>query len=121
VNPLTRVTDAALDVLEVLIGPDEDLYGLKIAQLAGRKTGVVYPILARLEEAGWVDSFWERAEPSDRGPRRRFYQLNPGALTEARDLLQVRRGAIRQRSGLPCQQAFPVGRANSFPQQGETR
>ncbi|MBE1465928.1 hypothetical protein H4W33_004940 [Kibdelosporangium phytohabitans] len=33
-DSLSRVTDATLDVLEVLIGPDEDLYGLKVAQLA---------------------------------------------------------------------------------------
>lgn len=100
---LARVTDAVLDVLEVLIGPDEDLYGLKVAQAAGRKTGVVYPILNRLEEAGWVDSFWERAERTDRGPRRRFYRLDPQALNAARSLLLERRGVVRQRSstGLP--------------------
>ncbi|WP_082403486.1 helix-turn-helix transcriptional regulator [Saccharothrix sp. NRRL B-16348] len=104
---LRRVTDATLDVLEVLIGPDDDLYGLKISELAERKTGVVYPILSRLEEAGWVESFWERAEPSDRGPRRRFYRLSPGALAGARDLLLDRRGVVRQRS--------QAGASNSVP------
>jgi PadR family transcriptional regulator, regulatory protein PadR len=106
-DPLSRVTDATLDVLEVLVGAEDDLYGLRIAQLAGRKTGVVYPILARLEDAGWVDSLWERAEPSDRGPRRRFYQLNPSALAGARELLKQRRGAIWQRSVSPRLSAVP--------------
>jgi PadR family transcriptional regulator PadR len=96
VEPLSRVTDATLDVLEALMGPDSELYGYKVAELAVRKTGVVYPILDRLEAAGWVDSEWERAERGDRGPRRRFYRLNPGGLSAARGLLVERRGAVRQ-------------------------
>jgi DNA-binding PadR family transcriptional regulator len=104
---LSRVTPATLDVLEVFLGPDADLYGFKIAQAAGRKTGVVYPILGRLEEAGWVESFWERAEKSDRGPRRRFYRLSPDGLAAARELLLTRRGATRQRT-VPPQ---PTGRS----------
>lgn len=78
------MTPATLDVLEALMGPDEELYGLKIAQNAGRKAGSVYPILARLEEAGWVESSWEREERGDRGPRRRFYRLVPDGLAAAR-------------------------------------
>src|SRR5689334_12342880 len=92
---LSRVTSATLDVLEALMGPDEELYGLRIAQNAGRKPGSVYPILARLEEAGWVESFWEREERGERGPRRRFYRLGPDGLAAARALLIERRGAIR--------------------------
>jgi PadR family transcriptional regulator len=107
---LSRVTPATLDVLEALMGPDEELYGLKIAQKAGRKTGSVYPILARLEEVGWVESFWEREERSERGPRRRFYQLSPDGLAAARALLIERRGAVRQRVGraAPTRSPSPV-------------
>ena len=96
---LSRVTPATLDVLEALMGPDEELYGLKIAQNAGRKAGSVYPILARLEEAGWVESSWEREERDERGPRRRFYRLVPDGLAAARAVLIERRGAVRQRTG----------------------
>ncbi|HZU75513.1 MAG TPA: helix-turn-helix transcriptional regulator [Dehalococcoidia bacterium] len=92
-EPLSRITPAILDVLEVLLGPDEELYGLKIAQAAGLKTGTVYPILTRLEAAAWVESYWEQAQPSDRGPRRRFYRLNPDGITAARAALSARRGA----------------------------
>jgi DNA-binding PadR family transcriptional regulator len=81
------------------MGPDEELYGLKIAQNAGRKAGSVYPILARLEQAGWIESSWERDERDERGPRRRFYRLAPDGLAAARALLIARRGAIRQRTG----------------------
>jgi PadR family transcriptional regulator PadR len=96
---LSRVTPATLDVLEALMGPDEELYGLKIARNAGRKAGSVYPILARLEGAGWVESSWEREERQERGPRRRFYRLAPDGLAAARVLLIERRGAVRQRTG----------------------
>ena len=107
---LSRVTPATLDVLEALMGPDEELYGLKIAQNAGRKTGSVYPILARLEEAGWVDSCWEREERGERGPRRRFYRLSLDGLAGARALLTERRGTVRQRTGsrAPAGSPHPV-------------
>lgn len=107
---LSRVTPATLDVLEALMGPDEELYGLKIAQNAGRKAGSVYPILARLEEAGWVQSSWEREERDERGPRRRFYRLDPGGLAAARALLIERRGTVRQRTGkgVPVHSPHPV-------------
>jgi PadR family transcriptional regulator, regulatory protein PadR len=97
-EPLTRVTPAMLRVLEVLLGPDEELYGLKIAQAAGLKTGSVYPILARLEDAGWLESFWESAERGDRGPRRRFYRFNPDGITAAREVLAERSGDERRPS-----------------------
>jgi PadR family transcriptional regulator len=88
-----RMTDATLDVLEVLLGPDEDLYGLKIANAIQRPTGSVFPILARLEQFGWVTSEWEVSEPSVRGPRRRFYRLSPQGLGAARSALAERRPA----------------------------
>ena len=92
------------------MGPDEELYGLKIAQNAERKTGSVYPILARLEEAGWVESSWEREERDERGPRRRFYRLSPDSLAAARALLIERRGAVRRRAGkgVPVHSPKPV-------------
>jgi PadR family transcriptional regulator PadR len=111
----SRVTRATLDVLEALMGPDDELYGLKIAQNAGRKVGSVYPILARLEEAGWVESSWEREERGNRGPRRRFYRFNPAGLAAARTLLAARRGAVRQRtaSGTPGRKPHPVTESTS--------
>lgn len=113
---LSRVTPATLDVLEALLGPDEELYGLKIARNAGRKTGSVYPILARLEEAGWVESCWEREERGERGPRRRFYRLSANGLAGARVLLTERRGAVRQRFGrrVPAGSPNPVAELLRF-------
>jgi len=46
---------------------------MKATKLA---SGTVYPMLARMEAAGWVRSEWEDVEPSEVGrPRRRYYIL----------------------------------------------
>lgn len=90
--PKFRVTDATLDVLEVLLTQDDTLYGLKIAKQTGRPTGSIFPILARLEEHGWVESAWETAERPERGARRRLYRLKGEGLVQARALLRERRG-----------------------------
>jgi len=93
-----RVTDATLDVLEILLDGGDDLYGLKIAKAAGRPTGSVFPILARLENYGWVTSEWEAGDPTARGPRRRFYRLSPDGIELAANLLKRRRAkAVRPR------------------------
>lgn len=96
-----KVTDATLDVLEVLLEGDEQLYGLKIAKAAGRPTGSVFPILARLEQAGWVTSEWESSEPAAKGPRRRFYRLSGAGSPGARELLGQRRAAHRRGTSWP--------------------
>jgi DNA-binding PadR family transcriptional regulator len=89
---LPRVTAATLDVLEVLLDHDDgQLYGLKIAKMIGRPTGSVFPILARLEQLGWVTSKWETAEQSASGSRRRFYRLSGEGMASGRVLLDQRR------------------------------
>jgi DNA-binding PadR family transcriptional regulator len=102
-----RVTDATLDVLEVLLGPDEDLYGLKVAQAIGRPTGSVFPILARLEQFGWVTSEWESGDPASKGARRRFYRLSPEGLARGRALLAERRPIRRVTRHQVAPRLFP--------------
>jgi PadR family transcriptional regulator PadR len=72
-----RITIPVQMVLRVLL--DEPLgehYGLEIARRTPLPSGSVYPILARLEQAGWVSSAWEDIDPVAEGRRpRRYYQL----------------------------------------------
>ena len=86
-----RLTAATLDVLEVLLTADDELYGLKIAKAAGRPTGSVFPILARLERLGWVTSAWESGDSAARGSRRRFYHLSGEGSLQAQEALSKRR------------------------------
>jgi PadR family transcriptional regulator len=87
-------------VLRVLIeDPAQRRYGLELCELSGLASGTVYPILARLEQAGWLESEWEDASvPRDSGrPRRRFYGLTPDGVQLSREAL-VRQAAAQRRS-----------------------
>ncbi|KOX33879.1 PadR family transcriptional regulator [Saccharothrix sp. NRRL B-16348] len=68
--------------MEVLLKSDQPRWGLEIIKLTGRPSGSVYPLLDRLERAGWVTSSWDD-DSERRGPRRRMYVLTPGGAQEA--------------------------------------
>jgi DNA-binding PadR family transcriptional regulator len=81
---MTTPTQAVLHVL--LNGPDDEHYGLELCALAGLPSGTLYPILARLEQAGWVESRWEDPETHVREgrPRRRYYRITPDGAVRSR-------------------------------------
>ena len=69
----------------VLLGLREGLaHGFDIIDATGLRSGSVYPILRRLEDAGLVRSHWERAPVArqEGRPPRRYYELT-GAGSEA--------------------------------------
>ena len=84
---LSRITEATVAVLEVLSRSDESSWGLQIIKSSGKPAGSVYPILERLEKAGWVTSFWEDSTERS-GPRRRYYELTEGGATAAAAAIQ---------------------------------
>ena len=81
-EPLGRIGAATVDVLGVLLDSDQPRWGLEIIKLTGRPSGSVYPLLDRLERAGWVTSSWDD-DSERRGPRRRVYVLTPDGAREA--------------------------------------
>ncbi|HEV2664584.1 MAG TPA: PadR family transcriptional regulator [Blastocatellia bacterium] len=63
-------------------------YGFDIMDMTGLPSGTVYPALRRLEEAGYVDSKWEKhaiAQAAQRPPRKYYELTKEGkeALAEA--------------------------------------
>jgi PadR family transcriptional regulator, regulatory protein PadR len=80
------MTLQTLKVLKVFTNePRTEHYGLEICRAAGLPGGTIYPILARLEDAGWLTSGWEDIDPVVAGRRRRrFYQLTPEGAERAR-------------------------------------
>ncbi|MEV0792645.1 helix-turn-helix transcriptional regulator [Kribbella sp. NPDC050459] len=88
-----RITVPTLKVLQALIEAEgsERMYGLELMDRTGLKSGTLYPVLARLERAGWVESTWEDVDPRDAGrPRRRFYRLTGlGQRTSTAELSQL--------------------------------
>jgi len=92
--PLSRVTDATLDVLEALIDSVDPVWGLRLVKSTGRPAGSVYPILERLERTGWVESAWDE-DAARSGPRRRLYRVTTDGAAQARQLVAARRPAPR--------------------------
>jgi DNA-binding PadR family transcriptional regulator len=76
-------------VAPMLDDPTHLWYGLELAAAADLKSGTIYPILARLEKAGWLISRWEDVNPSEAGrPRRRLYELTGHGREMAREALE---------------------------------
>jgi DNA-binding PadR family transcriptional regulator len=81
-----RLSGPTLRVLKhFLDAPTKSWSGGEIRNAINIGAGTLYPLLARLEAAGWCESEWERVEPTQAGrPRRRFYKLTPGGRARAR-------------------------------------
>ena len=101
-----RVTMAVATVVAAFVeDPAADRYGLDLIGVTGLPSGTLYPILVRLQRAGWVESAWEEVDPSAAGrPARRYYRLTTDGLARARvalaDLHQ-RFGRTRPASSKP--------------------
>lgn len=93
------MTWLTLRVLGVLLDdPASDHYGLDLAKRAGTKIGSVYPILLRLERAGWLTSHKEAIDPAGAGrPRRRLYRLTTIGAQAARQAILDAQQALASR------------------------
>lgn len=70
-----QLTPQTMKVLAALVA-EPGASGADICRATKLPSGTVYPILARLEEAGWLGSAWESGDPTQLGrPRKRFYHL----------------------------------------------
>ena len=80
-----RMSLQTLQVLEAFLeNPAEQLSGADVHQRCGIASGTLYPILLRLETAGWFVSHWESVDPSAVGrPRRRLYRLTSTGIRQA--------------------------------------
>jgi len=91
--------------------PMREMYGLEICAAAGLPSGTIHPILARLEQAGWLQSHWEAVDPKEKGrPRRRYYRLSPDGVELARDALARAHAAAAKLTALRLRPA-PGGTA----------
>jgi len=83
-----RISLQTLRVLEAFLeSPTDQLSGADVQKRSGLASGTLYPILLRLEAAGWFVSRWETIDPVSAGrPRRRLYRLTPSGLTRASEI-----------------------------------
>jgi DNA-binding PadR family transcriptional regulator len=83
-----RISLQTLRALEAFLeNPTDELSGADVQKRSGLASGTLYPILLRLESAGWFLSRWENIDPATAGrPRRRLYRLTPNGLTRASEI-----------------------------------
>ncbi|MFD0745083.1 PadR family transcriptional regulator [Phytohabitans flavus] len=81
-----QVTAAVAKVLAAFLAdPGADRYGLDLMRATGHPSGTLYPILQRLQRAGWVAAHWEEVDPVAAGrPARRYYRLTADGTVAAR-------------------------------------
>jgi DNA-binding IclR family transcriptional regulator len=100
---MSRLSVPAQWVLEMLLeDPSREWSGMQVARANGLSGATVYPLLARLEAVGWLQSRWEAVPPGPAAaPARRLYRLggvNAGAVRQA--LAAAGRPATRTTWGL---------------------
>lgn len=80
-----RLSHPTLLVLRAIIAtPNQGISGAEIGRLTKLMSGTLYPILIRLEDAGWLESEWEEVDPRDVGrPRRRLYTITRAGRARA--------------------------------------
>jgi PadR family transcriptional regulator, regulatory protein PadR len=108
-----KLTGPLERVLRVLIAdPSAQHYGYDLMKAAKLPSGTLYPMLARLQQDGLVESEWEaqREEAGGRPPRR-YYRLTAEGLRVAR--LELAQAAARS----PARQA---GYGTARPAPGST-
>jgi PadR family transcriptional regulator, regulatory protein PadR len=106
-----KLTGPLERVLRVLVAdPTAEHYGYDLMKATRLPSGTLYPMLARLQQEGLVDSQWEEQRPDAAGrPPRRYYRLTAeGARVARLELAQAktqpsstRRVAARAAHGTP--------------------
>jgi PadR family transcriptional regulator PadR len=97
-----QVTRQTFEVLSALMASSaEGLSGAQIGRVTKLASGTLYPILMRLEQAGWLESQWETEDPHILGrPRRRFYRVTGLGENRAKAAARKMSSAI---GGLVCE------------------
>jgi DNA-binding PadR family transcriptional regulator len=68
--------------------PNRQWAGTELSKKTGHGSSTLYPLLAKLETAGWLSAEWEQIDPKEQGrPRRRYYRLTAIGARGARRAL----------------------------------
>lgn len=106
-----QLKKGALDILLLKLLSEKTLYGYELMTLLGKesggyfaaKEGTLYPVLYRLEDAGYIKSNWE-ANDTRRGAPRKYYSITQkgvGHLTGAQGEMNEFIVAIQKIMGGP--------------------
>jgi PadR family transcriptional regulator len=80
------ITPKMARVLKIFLEePDQPRYGFELMKLTGMASGSLYPMLAKLERAGWLTRGKENIDPHVAGrPPRMHYKITGAAIPAAR-------------------------------------
>lgn len=85
-----RLTKKTIIVLELIAQAGEaGITGYDLMKTAGIWSGTAYPLLKRIQGAGWITSKWEDnaiADASGR-PRRKYYKITMTGQAQLREAL----------------------------------
>ena len=97
-----RMTTSVLKVVSAMLADvTAERYGLDLMHDTGLASGTLYPILVRLERAGWVASHWEDIDPIAEGrPARRYYVLTPHGAEGARREIAIVHQQLSRATGV---------------------
>ena len=92
-----KVTHSLVQVMLALFeSPHERHWGYELSKRAGVRSGVLYPILKRLLEKGWLSDGWEDPSETARSrPPRRYYVLTDEGRSQVGLLLGRARSDAR--------------------------
>ncbi|MFI6900317.1 PadR family transcriptional regulator [Nonomuraea sp. NPDC050394] len=90
-TPVSVTPKVAQILKQFLEDPSQARYGYDLMQATGQPSGTLYPILAQLKRAGWIEGHQEDIDPSQAGrPRRRGYLLTEiGRLQATYQLTEI--------------------------------
>ena len=84
-----RRTHALIQLAMTLMeDPRRDHWGYDLSRRSGVRSGVLYPLLSRMLELGWVSDGWEENAAAGRPPRR-YYRLTDLGLRELGGILDA--------------------------------
>jgi PadR family transcriptional regulator PadR len=87
-----RRTNAAISVMAALMeDPSARHWGYSLSKRAGVRSGVLYPVLHRMLDEGWLRDGWEDPREIEGRPPRRYYELTGEGIEHFRTELEVAR------------------------------
>jgi DNA-binding PadR family transcriptional regulator len=88
IQPLELTPKMAAVIKIFLEDPQQPRYGFELMRLTSQPSGTLYPILAKLKQAGWLTAGTEDIDPRAEGrPARRNYRISGAAVAVARTQL----------------------------------
>jgi PadR family transcriptional regulator PadR len=85
-----RRTNATISVIAALMeDPTGRHWGYELGKRAGVRSGVLYPILRRMYEEGWLEDGWEDVHEVSGRPPRRYYEVTGAGAEHFRSELEA--------------------------------